>query len=199
MVVIGERERANLVVQTARFFSLRPTKRRVSAHARLRDALFFTGNCTFLNFTHAQNVIVFILKIASRHGKSILHWAQMANCMNLSYPELLRSRDICYVFRFWKNCLALHCLISADRWCWIATQGVAMYGPRRMLAELEQLTLLHLILENHGIYLLTWNPNKAGDSVWSSYKHSNDLQGSAINGLHPSSHAPCRNPALRHP
>ena len=27
------------------------------------------------------------------------------------------------------------------------------YGPTKMLGDLEQLTLLHLILENHGIYL----------------------------------------------
>jgi len=27
------------------------------------------------------------------------------------------------------------------------------YGPKKMLGDLEQLTLLHLILENHGIYL----------------------------------------------
>ena len=104
MVVIGERERANLVVQTARFFSLRPTKRRVSAHARLRDALFFTGNCTFLNFTHAQNVIVFILKIASRHGKSILHWAQMANCLTLSHSVAGISALFCVSERtVWPN------------------------------------------------------------------------------------------------
>jgi len=28
-----------------------------------------------------------------------------------------------------------------------------VHGPRKMLGEFEQLTLLHLILENHGIYL----------------------------------------------
>ena len=27
------------------------------------------------------------------------------------------------------------------------------YGPKKMLGELQQMTLLHLILENHGIYL----------------------------------------------
>ena len=27
------------------------------------------------------------------------------------------------------------------------------HGPKKMLGDLEQLTLLHLILENHGIYL----------------------------------------------
>jgi transposase len=56
---------------------------------------------------------------------------------------------------------ALFCVSERTVWRYIAlfrqTGDVEPqhreYGPRRMLGELEQLTLLHLILENHGIYL----------------------------------------------
>ena len=66
--MIGERERANLVVQTARFFD---RVRRVSAHARLRYALLFIRN-HFQYFFHKCYVP------AQRQDNALLHAAMMA-------------------------------------------------------------------------------------------------------------------------
>ena len=68
--IIGERERANLVVQKARFF-LFDRVRRVSAHARLRYALLFIRN-HFQYFFHKCYVP------AQRQDNALLHAAMMA-------------------------------------------------------------------------------------------------------------------------
>ena len=148
-----------------------------------------TGNFMFivsLSFTHAHNVII-------SFSKSLL---DMAN----PYTIELRWR-IVWIYLTLNHSVAeiaaLFCVSERTVWRYIAlcrqTGDVELQQrPKRMLGD------LHLILTNSW-YLLIRNPNKAGESVWSSCKHSNYLQDSAINGLHPSSHTTCHHPALRHP
>lgn len=56
---------------------------------------------------------------------------------------------------------SLVCVSERTAWRYVALFGQTgdvepqqrKYGPTRLLGDLEQLTLLHLVLENHGIYL----------------------------------------------
>ena len=78
-------------------------------------------------------------EVNENDAKSIFHWSQMANCLDL--PEIP----------------SLVCVSERTVWQYIAlfqqTGDVEVqhreYGPKGMLGDLEQLTLLHL--ENHGI------------------------------------------------
>ena len=68
----------------------------------------------------------------------------MANCLDLPNPKLIHIQ----------NCF------SSERTVWrhiaLFRQTEAQqreYGPKKILVDIEQLTLLNLILENHGNYL----------------------------------------------
>ena len=71
-IIIGKRERANLVVQTARFFYIfiYDRVRRVSAHARLRYALLFIRN--HFHFFH-------MCYLRMHQESALLHAAMMAH------------------------------------------------------------------------------------------------------------------------
>ena len=100
-----------------------------------------------LSFTHAQNVIVSVLKIMANPYSVELRWRIVWIYLTLNYSV--------------SEIAALFCVSERTVWRYIAlfrqTGDIEPlqreYGPNRILGDLEQLTLLHLILDNHGIYL----------------------------------------------
>lgn len=119
--------------------------------------MLVTGNFKCIvspHFTHAHNNTRIFFKAAG--GKKL----DMPN----PYSIDLRWR-IVWIYLTQNLSVAdiasLVCISEWTVWCHIAllrhTGDVEPeqreYGPQKMLGDLEQLTLLHLILDNHGIYL----------------------------------------------
>ena len=95
---------------------------------------------------------------------------------------------------------ALFCVSERTVWRYIALfrqtgniqPQLREHGPKKMLGDLEQLTLLHLILENHGIYL--YEIQTKLESLFGA--RVSTPQDTTIDGLHPPGHAMRRHPAF---